>query len=76
MTSSRPTRAQTRDRHRLEWLCEREDAQTVPCPDCHAPSGSTCTHPTGQPLVRAPAHPGRIRARRAASPPPEQRSHA
>lgn len=59
-----PTHAQLAHQHSLEWLQEREDAQTEPCPDCHAPTGTACTNPiTGLPLGRAPAHHGRIRAR-------------
>lgn len=62
--SRRPTTAQLAHQRSLEWLQEREDAQTEPCPDCGAPAGTACTNPrTGQPLGRAPAHPGRIRAR-------------
>jgi len=62
--SRRPTRADLARHYSLEWLQEREDAQTEPCPDCRAPAGTPCHNPiTGRPLDRSPAHPGRIRAR-------------
>jgi hypothetical protein len=37
------------------------DAQTILCPDCHAPIGQTCLNTiTGKPLERFPAHINRI----------------
>lgn len=53
------------DRARQEWLCERAEAELEDCPDCSVPAGTTCTHPDGHPLVRAPAHPNRIKTRAA-----------
>jgi hypothetical protein len=64
MSRRRLTRAQLTAQASLEWLQEREDAQTVPCPGCLAPSQVTCRNPiTGEPLQRFPAHPARITLR-------------
>ncbi len=51
----------------LEWLQMRTDAETVPCPQCHARAGQTCHRPephTGRPvpLDNLPAHTARINA--------------
>lgn len=51
----------------LDFLADRDQAETVPCPTCQAPAGHTCTRPephTGRPvpLVNLPAHPARITA--------------
>ncbi|WP_425296598.1 zinc finger domain-containing protein [Nocardia abscessus] len=51
----------------MDWLIQRDHAETVPCPDCGEPSGVTCSRPephTGRrlPLENLPAHTGRIRA--------------
>jgi hypothetical protein len=64
MTRRRPTRAQLADLRYLEWLQEREDAQTERCETCQAPPGETCRNlVTGRPLDREPAHLTRIRRR-------------
>lgn len=45
---------------------ERADAETRPCPDCHAQAGQPCRNlRTGQPLGRQPAHQSRIQPREA-----------
>lgn len=50
----------------LTWLLERECAQAVPCPACHAPTGHTCTRRTVTgdrvPVLGMPAHSARIKA--------------
>lgn len=51
----------------MDFLIARDQAETVPCPDCHARPGQTCTRPephTGRhlPLENLPAHTARIRA--------------
>ena len=39
------------------------DRNALRCPDCNAQPGETCANArTGEPLERAPAHAGRIRA--------------
>lgn len=69
---ARPTTAETADYYRQEWLCERDDAETQPCPPrneggCDQPAGLTCINPiTGLPLHGPPAHPARIRLARLA----------
>jgi hypothetical protein len=60
----RPTRAELADRARLDWLCERTEAELETCEYCQAPPSATCRDPrTGRPLVRQTAHLARIRAR-------------
>lgn len=56
------TRQRTRhELANLDWLIDREHAQTVPCRDCGQPAGHTCINlRTGQPLDRLPAHSTRI----------------
>lgn len=49
----------------LDFLADRDKAETVPCRECNAPAGETCTRPaphTGEPepLVNLPAHTCRI----------------
>ena len=70
---ARPTYAETADYYRQEWLCERDGAETQPCPPraeggCDAPAGRTCVNPiTGRQLQGPPAHPARIRRARVAA---------
>jgi hypothetical protein len=62
MVRGRLTRAQLADWYRLEWLAERELAETVDCTDCPAVAGMTCVNRfSGRPLTGPPAHPARIR---------------
>lgn len=64
MTRRRPTTAQLADLRYLEWLQEREDAETEQCTTCQAPPGETCRNlVTGERLSREPAHLTRIRRR-------------
>ncbi len=64
MTRGRPTTAQLADQCALEWLQERHDAETEPCPTCRARPGQTCLNVhTGRPLAWQPAHLNRIRRR-------------
>jgi hypothetical protein len=63
---ARPTRDQLADHHRQEWLCERDTAETVPCPPrpkgCGVAAGQTCVSAVGgRPLQGPPAHGARIR---------------
>ncbi|MFI7527517.1 hypothetical protein [Nocardia salmonicida] len=51
----------------LDFLADRDQAETVPCTTCNAAAGQTCTRPephTGHPvpLVNLPAHTARIQA--------------
>lgn len=47
----------------LEWLGQRDEAETVTCPECHAGPGEHCRNVhDGQELVRLPAHWRRIHA--------------
>lgn len=51
----------------LDWLQQRDHAETIPCPDCNAPAGQTCTRTswhTGEttPLDHLPAHIARSKA--------------
>ncbi|WP_440446482.1 zinc finger domain-containing protein [Nocardia amamiensis] len=50
----------------MDWLIQRDHAETVACPDCEAPPGQTCTRTnwlTGEsaPLDHMPAHIARIK---------------
>jgi hypothetical protein len=48
--------------HGRVWLCERDDAQRVPCRVCAQPVDRTCVNlHTGRPLEGQPAHALRIR---------------
>lgn len=63
----RPTRAQLADEHTLDWLAERDAAETQPCPrpprGCGVAAGQTCQNPYSRlPLRGPPAHPARILA--------------
>lgn len=66
MSRRRPTRAELADHYALDWLAEREAAETQPCPPaprgCGVPAGRTCRSPLGRPLLGPPAHPARIHA--------------
>lgn len=59
----RPRRTRT---PALDFLLERDLAETVPCRDCGAAIGETCTRPaphtgTPEPLTNLPAHHTRLR---------------
>lgn len=77
---SRPTHADIADHYRLEWLCERDDAETVPCPPapygCGQPAGKHCVNPITGRELNAPAHGARIRAARLARQVPSPRRAA
>lgn len=46
----------------LDWMQTRSHAETVRCPHCRAPVGTTCrnTH-TGREITNFPAHPDRVK---------------
>ena len=50
----------------LEWIQQRHEAQTVPCPECGVPAGEVCVsvaaRDEGRELERLPCHWKRIRA--------------
>lgn len=52
--------------HSQNWVAERNAANTVACPDCHAPAGATCTRRDNFTGARVEvgfiAHMGRIKA--------------
>jgi hypothetical protein len=41
---------------------DRRQAETVDCPTCRAPRGTTCVRGDGEPLVHAAAHTPRLTA--------------
>ena len=45
----------------FDWLAQRNLAETVICPHCHAAPNTTCRNAfTNQPLEGPPAHPQRL----------------
>jgi hypothetical protein len=62
-SKSNPNVSASKERRMPDWAGSRiqADAQTILCPDCHAPIGQTCLNTiTGKPLERFPAHINRI----------------
>lgn len=60
MSARYPQRDLTRLDALANWFMEHEDALTIACPRCEAPTGQPCRNPlTGKP-IRAPAHWQRI----------------
>jgi hypothetical protein len=43
------------------WVMTRQDAEEVDCEGCGAEIGQHCTNPTTGDVLRAPAHPQRIK---------------
>lgn len=69
MPTRRLSRADVTREHTLDWLMQREDAETRICETCHAAAGVTCRNVhTGQPITLWPGHIARLHLTTSAPP--------